>query len=773
MDPRNVKAFWFGKSGASQFTAKSGLRIFTAIAILLCAAAWSILHVWPKPSVMTQSPASGTIFTDRNGEPLREILVENTRFAQAVPLDEIPPTFVNATIAAEDKHFWGHHGVDFFAIARATWGWATRHRVVSGASTITQQLVKITEPRRPRTITTKISEALSAIRLEQFWSKHRILDAYLNRLDYGNLRIGCGSTARYYFGKSITDLSLAESAFLAGLPQAPSRMNPYGHFAAAKERQERVLGQMLANHFITEPEYHRALLEPLTLNPPRRVFQAPHFMDLVLRQAGPEKDQAGMIRTTMDLELTRAVERFLRERIGRLKSQHVNNGAVVVIDNRTGGVLTLVGSENYFAPGTGEVNGAWALRSPGSALKPFTYLLAFEHGASPASIVADLPAEFITPTGTYSPENYNHRCYGPMRYRLSLANSLNISAVKVLNSIGGCDVLLKRLRDCGITTLDKPSSRYGLGLTIGNAEVRLLELANAYACLARLGEYKPWRVFPDGDGGSPPHATRVCDRLASFLIADILSDGFARSLAFGMNSSLRFEFPVGCKTGTSTDFRDNWAMGFTPEFTVGVWVGNFDGEPMEHVSGVTGAAPILHDVFEYLHNRYGTTWYAQPSEIIERAIHPVTGKLLANPAADALKEKFIPGSLPPDETPDDYDADGRARLGGEYAQWFNSGANWLTECAVIDPTIGTQKLRIVSPLPGSTCMLDPDLPSNGSVLPLLANGPRNVVWKSRTLEVRNAEGKANAILSEGRHELTASDPATGETATTWILVKTL
>lgn len=747
-----------------------GLLVLAAF--LLCAAGWGVFHLWPKPSVMLQSPEPGAIFTDRHGEPLRELLVDNKRFVRVIALDDIPQTFVNATIAAEDKHFWGHHGVDFFAIARATWGWATHRRVISGASTITQQLVKITEPRRPRSLTTKISEALSALRLEQFWSKRKILDAYLNRLDYGNLRIGCASAAQYYFGKSLSDLSLAECAFLAGLPQAPVRMNPYGHLATAKDRQARVLSLMLADHFITGPEYQHALKEKLTFNPPQRIFQSPHFMDLVLQQTDPESRRSGMIQTTVDLELTRAVELYLRERIGRLKSHHVNNGAVVVIDNRTGGVLALVGSENYFAPGTGEVNGAWAPRSPGSALKPFTYLLAFEHGASPASIVADLPAEFITPTGSYSPENYNHRCYGPMRYRLSLANSLNISAVKVLNSIGGCDVLLNRLRECGLTTLDKPSANYGLGLTIGNAEVRLLELANAYACLARLGEYKPWRVLPDGDGKTQSHPPQVCDRLASWLIADILSDNFARSLAFGMNSSLQFEFPVGCKTGTSTDFRDNWAMGFTPEFTVGVWVGNFDGEPMEHVSGVTGAAPVLHDVFEFLHNRYGTSWYAQPPELIVRAIHPVTGKLLANPGPDALKEKFIPGSLPPEESPGDYDEQGRVRLGSLYAQWFNSGANWLAERAVIDETIGEKnKLRIMSPLPGSTCVIDPDLPSNGRILPLAANG--TVVWKSSTLEVQSADGKASAILSEGRHELTATDPNTGEMATTWILVKGL
>jgi penicillin-binding protein 1C len=741
--------------------------------VLLGAAAWVSIRLAPIPSALLAPSLPSPTFTDCNGVPLRELLVDHSRFVRHIPLRDIPQTLVNAAIAAEDKRFRTHHGVDFLATARAAWGMVAQRRVVSGASTITQQLVKMHEPPRHRTPLTKLTESLQALRLEQVWDKNRILDTYLNRLDYGNLRIGCASAAWYYFGKAPADLSIAECAFLAGLPQAPIRMNPYVHFQSAKERQAWVLTRMLRNGFITEAEYHRARVESLRLSSPRRVFQAPHFMDLVLQQADPTTRVSGEIRTTVDLELSRVVEESLRERIERLHSQQAHNGAVVVINNRSGGVLALVGSENYFAPGSGQVNGAWAGRSPGSALKPFTYLLAFEHGANPATIVADLPTEFVTATGTYSPENFNHRCYGPLRYRLALANSLNVSAVKVLNSIGGCEVLLRRLRECGITTLGRPAAHYGLGLTLGNAEVRLLELTNAYACLARLGEFRPWRLLPDDVDQPQEPAFQACDRAAAYLIADILSDPFARSLAFGMSSSLRFDFPVACKTGTSTDFRDNWAMGFTPEFTVGVWVGNFDGRPMEQVSGITGATPILHDVFEFLHQRYGTSWYAPPAEIIERSIHPISGKLLTNPAAAASREKFIAGSLPPQATPDDCDAQGRIRLGAEYAPWFNSGANWLADRAVIDPSLAAQRLCIVAPLPGCTCVLDPDLPASGGILPLISSSTSDGVWNSATLEVRNEPGKACAILREGRHELTVCIPATGETAKTWILVKSL
>ena len=767
------KAFWWRRV----------LVPFAAGSVLLGFSAWVALHFVPIPQALLHPPEPSVAFTDRNGEPLRELLVDHTRFARNVPLDEIPRAFIDATIAAEDKRFWNHAGVDFFATARAVSGLVTRHRVVSGASTITQQLVKIAEP-RPRTLFVKNSEAIIALRLEQTWSKRRIIGAYLNRLDYGNLRIGCAPAGQYYFGKPLADLSVAECAFLAGLPQAPARMNPHVHFMRAKKRQAWVLGQMRRNGLLSEADYRRALDEKLRLCAPRRIFQAPHFVDLVMQQLREDGDghrpppqQDGELRTTLDLELTRVVENCLRERIERLRDQHVRNGAVVVIDNRSGGVLALVGSENYFAPGSGQVNGAWARRSPGSALKPFTYLLAFERGATPASIVADLPAEFATTSGIYRPENFNRRCYGPMRYRLALANSLNISAVKVLNSIGGAGVLQKRLQECGLTTLEKSADHYGLGLTIGNAEARLLELTNAYACLARLGEYKPYRLVQNriaetGNRKDFPRA-QVCDPGAAWLVADILSDNFARSLAFGLNSSLRFDFPVACKTGTSTDFRDNWAMGYTPEFTVGVWVGNFDGTPMEHVSGITGAAPILHEVFEFLHRRHGTTWFDPPSELVERAVHPVTGKLVANPTADTPREKFIADRLPPPESAEDYDGQGRARLGVEYAAWFGSGANGIAGSAVMDDRADARNLRIVSPIPGTTCVLDPDLPGRGARLPLVARGAHDPVWKCDSLELRGQGEKTIAILTEGRHEITVQDAGTGRTERTWIVVKSL
>lgn len=763
--------------------------------VLLLFAGWLGLRLVPLPPALFAAQPPEWEFLDRTGQPLRSVRPDNQPFRQTVEYGEIPQPLIHATLAAEDRRFWRHPGVDWRASVRAAWQLARHWRIVSGGSTITQQLIKLAEP-RPRTLRTKLIEAIQALRFEQVWDKQRILAAYMNRLDYGNANRGCAAAAQFYFAKSLDDLSPAECALLAGLPQAPSRLNPRSHFDRAVKRQQWILGQMRHAGWLTEGQFQRASREPLRLAAARRSFEAPHFTDLVLAlENPPEAPQALVVRTTLDLTLNRFAESALRQHISRLRAQHVSNGAIVVLDNRTGDVLALVGSENYFAPAAGQVNGAWAPRSPGSTLKPFTYLLALERGATPATVVADVPTEFATATGVFTPVNYNRHCYGPMRYRPALANSLNISAVKVLASIGGPEPLQRLLQQCGLSTLSRPAEDYGLGLTLGNAEARLLELANAYACLARLGEYKPYRLLltesnrewlvgtprrgvgvgaeADASARRPyPRSSAFCqvaDPAAAYLIADMLSDNSARTLAFGAESPLRFNFPVACKTGTSSDFRDNWAFGYTPEFTVGVWVGNFDGTPMEHISGVTGAAPILHDLFEHLHQRYGTTWYEAPANIIECWVHPITGKRLSQTQAasgsEAVREKFLAANLPPVESSVALAA---VRLGGEYRDWLASGDNWLGNRAVLAP--GQSSLRILFPLPGTTIYLDPDLPQQGRRLCMRADGPELVEWQSDSLRVARDGNRQVALLTKGRHEITVRDPLRGNTARTWINV---
>jgi penicillin-binding protein 1C len=341
---------------------------------------------------------------------------------------------------------------------------------------------------------------------------------------------------------------------------------------------------------------------------------------------------------------------------------------------------------------------------------------------------------------------------------------LNIPAVKVLLAGGGPAALHQRLREVGLTTLDRAPEIYGLGLTLGNCEGRLLEMTNAYASLARLGEWRPWRVLSDA-----PSASRRNSRPELvWQIADIMSDNSARTLAFGIDSALRFDFPVACKTGTSTDFRDNWTIGFTPEFTVGVWVGNFDGTPMREVSGVTGAGPILHAIFEHLHATRGTSWYATPSEIVERTIHPLTGKVLAEGDARGVRERFVSDNVPPSESADDYEANGRVRLSAEYGDWLASAESAIGN----EVTASSSELRITSPLAGASYLVDPDVPTSGRI-PLTASGGKKLVWQSNSLACSRTDGADYATAVEGEHTIVVTDAETGRSAEIRISVQSL
>lgn len=735
--------------------------ILAPLAVVLVAGELALKFV-PIPSALSRPPVQSIALLDRNGIPLRDARVAE-RFSHELALEEVPRNVLDAVLAAEDKRFYSHRGIDWLAAGRAMLGGLRHGHIVSGASTITQQLVKIST-RRPRTLRAKLIENVTALRLEQSWSKDQILAAYLNRLDFGNLNIGLAAAADYYFGKPVSDLSDAEAAFLAGLPKNPRRLNPHVAPEAARRRQLTVLERMRANHQLDGARYDAALAEPLTLRPPQRRFRAPHFVEMVLRQL-PETP-AAEVRTTLDFRLNEQVERIVRDRLAQLREQNVRNAAAVVIDNVTGDVIALVGSENYFEPGTGQVNGAWAQRSAGSALKPFTYLLALENGATPATMVADVRTSFPSADGFYRPENYNRRCYGPVRYRTALASSLNIPAVKVLLAAGGPAALHERLRECGLTTLDRSAEIYGLGLTLGNCEARLLEMTNAYASLARLGEFRPWRVLTT----SPTSSRRYSRPEFVWQIADMLSDNSARTLAFGMNSALRFDYPVACKTGTSTDFRDNWTIGFTPEFSVGVWVGNFDGSPMREVSGVTGAGPILHSIFDHLRTNYGTSWYRKPEKIVERTIHPLTGKLLADNDARGVHEKFLADRLPAAESAGDYDSAGNIQLGPEYNEWFRSAENSVRDRAVLAET--GENLRITSPLPGSVYVVDPDVPSTRKI-PLVAYGGTEMKWESESLTCASEAGLDFALATDGEHRIVVTDPASGRHAETWIRIRSL
>lgn len=732
-----------------------------AVAVVAACAIAPLFVPWP--AALQNPAAASTEFTDCRGEPLRVMLVDERYYHRPVGLADVSPHLVAATIAAEDSRFFGHPGFDPAAIARAAVNACRGATPLSGASTITQQLVK--EP-GPRTLARKLTEVLQAVRVEYAWTKDRILGEYLNRLDYGNLCTGIAAASRYYFAKPPSDLSAAESAFLAALPRAPGRLDPHRNWDGAHQRQQWILSRMAAMGALNEDEYARAKSEPLALRPPCRDFEAPHFVDLLLQRRGILPPGGGTVRTTLDLGLTRRVEKVLAAQLARVREHNASGAAAVVIHNPTGDVLALAGSGDYFAAGAGQVNGAWITRSPGSAVKPFTYLLALERGANPATVVADIPTAFPTATGLYRPNNYNHRFHGPVSLRNALGNSLNVAAVRTLELAGGPEALHHLLRELGISTLGHPADYYGPGLTLGNGEVRLLELANAYATLARGGLHLPFRLLA---GQLPPAGAgrRLFGAESAYLISDMLADNRARAASFGLDSYLALPFRAACKTGTSSDYRDNWAVGYTPEFTVAVWVGNPDGSPMREITGVTGAAPAMHEILCNLRDTRGTTWFERPPGIRDGFVHPLTGHAVAATHASAVKEIFR--HAPTCESAQDYDTNGRVLLGPEYREWLSGPQNGLGNLAACAPP--SDCMRILSPAPGTVYFLDPDLPGEAQRIPLVAESEYTIEWSSTTLECDTSGARPGAFLREGTHTITGR--AADKSVSTWIVVRAL
>jgi penicillin-binding protein 1C len=744
-------------------------RVYAIVGPAGLALVWFGLEIsWrcaPIPESLKGSPPQSVEFVDRTGRPLRRLLQEQRAYRFRCSLSDISPNVIAATISAEDKRFRSHGGVDFLALGRATMQMVKNRAARSGASTISEQLIKLAGRKESRSIPAKLQELWSALCLERHWNKDQILEQYLNRLDFGDLQIGIASASWDYFEKPPSDLSPAEAAFLAAIPQAPSRLDPFKHFAATKARQRWILGRMRLNGYLDDSVYARALDEPILLRQRGRDFEAPLLVDLLLERRGTLPAEGGNVPTTIDLSLNQWIDQVIARQLASLADKNVTAAAAVVIDNSTGDVLALSGSGDYFEPGLGQINGAWSPHSSGSALKPFTYLRALEMGAFPGAIVADVPTDFATETGLYHPNNYNHRFYGPVTLRFALANSLNVAAVKVLEQTGGPETLYEALQNAGITTLIHPAAYYGLGLTIGNGEVRLLELTNAFTALARLGIYRPFRLLLRTPEIPVVPGRRIFDESAAYLLADMLSDNHARAATFGLNSYLSFDYPVACKTGTSSNYRDNWTVGFTPEWTVGVWVGNPDNSPMRGITGVTGAAPIFREIMMHLQEKHGSSWYREPAGIGRCWIDPLTGHEVTREHARAVEEIFA--FRPEVARHDDYDSMNRVRLPAEYRAWLESDQNTLIPVA----QAASKRLRLLQPAPGSFYYLDPDLPVKDQRLILSAESSGALEWKSPTLDCQTDRDKATVLLREGWHEITVYDRATGESVSTWIEVR--
>jgi penicillin-binding protein 1C len=793
---------------------------FVALAGVAVLLAWIRLGSLPD-GLLELSTADSTVVLDRNGNPLYEALGASGLRGEMLTAGTLPPALVRATLAAEDHRFYHHPGVDVVALARAARRNLAEGRVVEGGSTITQQVVKLLLARRaqvsgtpsaPRRVGGKLYETVLALRLEHRLSKEELLALYFNVAPYGNRIAGAQRASRAYFGVGVSMLTPAQAAFLAALPQQPSRFNPWQHPDRAVRRGRRVIERMRALELIDARAADEALAERLALRAETSPFAAPHFVERVLegmwtRRAGGTRLQprplptAPRIHTTLDGALQADAAGIIRSQRRSLDRHGAHAVAVAVLDNVRGEWLAWEGSGDYFdAEHGGTIDGVVSPRQPGSALKPFTYALAFDAGYEPSSVLADVPSHFPTAEAgvVYSPRNYDGRYRGPMRARAALAGSENVPAVALLSELGPPS-LVRFLRRAGFTTFDKTVSHYGLGITLGNAEVRLDELVAAYASLARGGLF----VAPTGVAGASRSgdARPLVSERAAFWTTDILSDDAAREFAFGRGSHLEFPFPVAAKTGTSQGYRDNWAVGYTREVTVGVWVGNFDRTPLRNSSGVTGAGPIFHQMMLAAARRYGsadalsTSPGSTPAHTARDTVCTLSG-MRANEWCPSRTFEWVAverGRLPcswhhmTDEGPlvvwpTQYRAWAAERgLLGFGARGLGHGVpnRSIARAASVlaqapSPKPQAPALQIVSPPDGATYLIDPTLRREFQTLPLQAASARDgtIEWHvDGKLTGRSAaHDPLSWPLTPGRHVISARD-ARGRTAEATIVVK--
>lgn len=623
----------------------------------------------PAPGKLSQATSASTVFLDRDDKVLFELSKDKNRVP--VDLKDISSHLKNATIAIEDKNFYYHKGISETGILRAALSTIFRGSV-QGGSTITQQLIKNTLLGSQRTASRKFKEIILSFEVERRYKKDQILEMYLNEAPYGGTLWGVESASMGYFGKPAKELNIVESAFIAGLPQSPSIYSPFiGKKDVWKPRTKSVLRRMREDRYITRLEEKDALkkIDSLKFSQPKLSINAPHFVFYVRDQIEKEfgakiLDQGLRVKTTLSLDVQKKAQEIVKEEVGKLKGFNATNAATVILDSKSGEVLAMVGSYDFNNEDFGKFNAALGLRQPGSALKPITYATALEKGYTPSTLIMDLKTTFPQQGGSdYSPVNYDGKFRGPVQMRFALGNSFNIPAVKMLAMIGIRD-FLKRANDMGLTTLaptDANLRRFGLGVTLGGGEVRLVDLTSAYSVFARGGatretqsileirDYTGKRIYK----APKNNEKRVLSPEASFLISHILSDNIARTEEFGPNSYLRIPGKtVSVKTGTTDDKRDNWTVGFTKSITVGVWVGNNNNSPMNQkiASGVTGASPIWNRIMSDLLKKYPDGIMDKPGRVKSLEIDSFLGGLPKD-GYPKRSEYFIDGTEPKDASP--------------------------------------------------------------------------------------------------------------------------
>jgi penicillin-binding protein 1C len=649
------------------------------VGLLIAGVIWVF---WDLPSIDTLSAhlAEPSVrITDRNGRLLYELLPEQGGRHAVLPAASMPECIKQATIAVEDRNFYQNPGVDPEGILRALWIDIRGGETIAGGSTITQQVARLLllsqEERTERSLRRKLRESVLAWELANRLSKDEILALYLNQTYYGGMAYGVEAAAETFFGKPASELLLSECALLAGLPQSPGVYNPFTNPDLATARRSTVLQLMEKAGYIQPTERAAAEQAPLYLNPAPYPIQAPHFvwmvrqrLDELIAAGAVDPRQSLVVRTTLDLDLQQLAEQVIARQIESFHadtkhlSQNVNNAALVALDPRNGEILALVGSAGYFDETIhGAVDMANAPRQPGSAFKPFIYVQALDprraHPWTAATILMDVSTSFVTHDQlSYTPVNYDNREHGPIPVRTALASSLNIPAVLTLREVG-IDNTIQLARHLGINTLDDPD-KYDLSLALGGGQMSLLDLSTAYGALAHGGIFTEHTCLleirdPAGkllyaEKKSAP--VQVLDPRAAWLIDDILSDDRARMIGFGRNSTLKLDRTAAVKTGTTTNYHDNWTVGYTPEFLAGVWVGNSDYQAMYSVTGLTGAAPIWHEFIRAALQGRPDVPFPQPEGFVTTRVCDLSGLLVTPACPNAHTEWFIDGTQP--TTPD-------------------------------------------------------------------------------------------------------------------------
>lgn len=715
------------------------------------------LFLIPLPATLrtpTQLTPLTSHYVDYHGALIAELPGDDARSHRPIPLSAMGPWVADFTIALEDQRFHHHPGIDPIATARALW----QRR--GGASTLTQQAIKVLTKAHRRTLGTKAKEALLALQWEAQSSKTEILQTYLNHVPYGNRLIGIEAAANAYFAKPAAALTMGEALYLVGIPRAPTRLNPWQHTAAAAHEFEKTCHRLIAAGVIDAapplPEVQRNL--------PQNA--APHFIQQIASELASEAQKKhtqhrGRIPTTLDLSLQQRTAQWVREHLDLLRRGDITQAAVVVIENESGAIRAMVGSRDF---ATSEINGALLFRNAGSTLKPFVYAAGIDRRLfTAATLFPDTPDAARDAYRDYDPHNFVQAHLGPVRLREALGNSLNVPAIVAVRRLGARQAF-DAVADWGIT-FDRPLEKAGAGFILGNVGVRLVDLTSAFAGLARGGVAGPARSLPD----ALFPLRRIISSETAQIITDILCDNTARLQSFGAHSALAFPVRIAAKTGTSAHFCDTWTVGFTREHTVGVWIGNFNGRPMAHAASVVSAAPLWRRVIEAL---LTTDHPVPPSAMARTSVCALTGLLPAAHSPATVAELFLPGTAPTTDAKAWFAPDGTPLLPTEYARWCASQDNHLGARLATTP----DQLEIVFPRAEATFILDPHLPPAQQQIEFQATPADHLTWTLNGLPLKPpAPDTANATkataatgrllwpLQEGVWELEADNGTTRAT----------